>query len=154
VPELKQKKPTTVEVKRMSLVKPTLQTHYHIDFDWWRNSDRDWHVYLQGFLCNIHQPLFSDFENVGMIDWIDPETAEVSQVDGLQHVLISHCTKQPEFISQQLPLVDSVFRLLLANGNTPMTAVELGDQLGKDPNLILRTISGLRVYKGIRPVIE
>jgi hypothetical protein len=150
----KQKSTKDVEVRRISLVKPTLQTLYHIDFDWWRNSDRDWHVYLQGFLCSVHQPLFNDFDHVGMIDWIDPETAEVSQVDGLQHVLINHCARQPEFIAQQLPLVDSVFRLLLANGNIPLTAVDLGTKLGKDPDLILRTISGMRVYKGIRPIFR
>ncbi len=141
-------------VKRLSLVKPTPQTRYHIDFNWWRSSDRDWHVYLQGFLCHIHQPLFSDYENAGMVDWIDPETAEVSQVDGLQHVLVSHCARQPEFIAQQMTLVDSIFRLLLANGNAPLTSEELGERLRKDPNLILRTISGLRVYKGIRPILE
>lgn len=136
----------------MSLVKPTLQTHYHIDFNWWQSNDRDWRVYLQSFLCKEHQKLFTNLNIATMVDWIDPETAEVQKVDGLQHVLISHCTRQPEFLLQQNTLVDSVFRLFLANGNTPLTPVELAAQLGRDANLILRTLSGLRVYKGLRPL--
>lgn len=142
------------DVRKLSLVKPTINTRFHIDFDWWRNNDRDWRVYLFGFLCRDHQPMFQDFDQVGTMDWIDPETAEVHRVDGLQHVLISHCARQPEFISHQMPLVDMVFRLFLVNGNSPLTPAELGSQLGRDPGLILRTFTGMRVYKGIRPIVE
>ena len=34
-------------VKRFSLVKPTLQTPFHIDFRWWKQNERDWHVFLR-----------------------------------------------------------------------------------------------------------
>ena len=140
------------EVKRMSLVKPTLKTHYHIDFDWWRKIDRDWRVYLQEYLCPQHQVIY---ENVGVeeqFDFIDPNTAEVQRVDALQYVLISHCARQPDFTQGQTTLVDSIFRLFLANGNTPLTAVDMADQLGRQSaETILRTISGIRIYKGIRP---
>jgi hypothetical protein len=88
------------------------------------------------------------------VDWVDPETAEVQRVDGLQNILITHCARQRTFITQQTTLVDSVFRLLLANGNTPLTPEELAEQLGRDSQLILRTLSGLRVYKGLRPVLD
>ena len=50
-------------------------------------------------------------------------------------------------------LVDSVFRLFLANGNTPLSSTELGEQLRRDAKTILRTISGIRVYKGLRPCL-
>jgi hypothetical protein len=142
------------EVKRMSLVKPTVQTRFHIDFDWWKQNDRDWRVYLRNFLCPEHQQAFASLNVAEQVDWIDPETAEVQRVDGLQNVLITHCAKQPTFITQQTTLVDSVFRLLLANGNTPMTPEELSEQLGRDPQTILRTLSGGRVYKGLRPCIQ
>ena len=48
------------EVKRTSLVKPTIQTHFHIDFDWWGEKDRDWRVYLQSLLCPEHQAAFAE----------------------------------------------------------------------------------------------
>jgi len=142
------------EVKRMSLVKPTLQTRYHIDFEWWRHNDRDWHVDLQGFLCPEHQKMFSGAQSSIQVDWIDPETAEIVRVDGLQHILISHCARQPEFLMVYNTLVDSVFRLFLANGNTPLTPQQLAGQLNRDSNVILKTLSGIRVYKGLRPFQE
>jgi hypothetical protein len=138
----------------MSVVKPTLQTRYHIDFDWWRANDRDWRVYLRSYLCPEHQEAFADLNTDEQVDWVDAETAEVQRVDGLQHVLITHCARQESFITQQTTLVDSVFRLFLANGNVPLTPVELAEQLGRQPMVILKTLSGLRVYKGLRPCVE
>lgn len=139
---------------RISLVKPSLQTHFHIDFDWWRQNDRDWRVYLRNLLCPEHQLSFADIDPDEQVDWVDPETAEVQRVDGIQHILISHCAREPSFITQQTTLVDSVFRLFLANGNFPLTSEELAEQLGRDSRTILRTLSGTRVYKGLRPCID
>ena len=142
------------EVKRISLVKPTLQTHYHIDFDWWSKNDRDWRVYLRSNLCSEHQKAFETIEVNQQVDWVDPVTAEVTQVDGLQHILITHCAKEAGFIPEHSTLVDAVFRVFLANGNIPMNATQLGERLGRDPMTLLRTLSGLRVYKGLRPCME
>ena len=142
------------EIKRMSLVKPTLQTHYHIDFDWWGQNDRDWRVYLLNYLCSEHQQAFAEMDETVQVDWVDPETAEVQRVDGLQNILINHCAKQQAFISQHATLVDSVFRIFLANGNTPLTSQELAEQMGRDSQTVLKTLSGPRVYKGLRPVLE
>jgi hypothetical protein len=142
------------EIKRLNLVKPTIKTRYHIDFDWWSQNDRDWRVYLRSFLCPEHQQAFANVDLFEQVDWVDPETAEVQQVDGLQNVLITHCARQYSFIAQQSTLVDSVFRTFLANGNTPLTPEDLAEQLHRDAQLILRTISGARVYKGLRPLLE
>ena len=81
------------ELKRFSLVKPSLHTRFHIDFDWWGQNDRNWRVDLFGFLCPEHQETFADIRDDKLIDWVDPESAEVQQVDGLQHILITHCAK-------------------------------------------------------------
>ena len=143
-----------MNLKRSSLIKPIITSPFKIDFDWWKNHDRDWRVYLRSFLCEEHQVLFEDLENDEVIDWVDQKTAEVSQVDGLLHVLITHCAKQDSFLTNRMALVDSVFRLLLSNGNQPMTSEELGKVLNRPPTTILRTLSGFRVYKGIRPISE
>jgi hypothetical protein len=143
-----------VEAKRMSLVKPTTKTPFHIDFDWWIQNDRDWRVFLRNFLCPEHQQIFAALDVTEKVDWVDPVTAEVQSVDGLQNILITHCAKQPMFITQQTALVDSVFRLFLANGNTPLTPDQLAEQLGRDSNIILKTLSGMRVYKGLRPCLD
>ena len=139
------------ELKKFSLVKPTIQMPFHIDFDWWRANDENWHVALMSMLCAEHQEAFNNLAEGQMIDWVDPETAEVRQMDGLQHVLILHCAKQEGFLDEHTAMVEAIFRLLLANGNTPMSAEELGKRLNRPADTILKTIAGTRVYKGLRP---
>ncbi len=137
---------------KFSLIKPTLDTPFHIDFAWWKLHDHNWRVFLFSFLCEEHQKAFADHNDEIWIDWIDPRTAEVQHVDGLQHILMTHCARQPDFISATTTLVHAVFRALLANGNQPMTPLELSSRIGKPPEIILRTLSGPVVYQGIRPI--
>ncbi len=139
------------DAKRFSLVKPTLETPFHIDFDWWKQHDNNWRVFLYGYLCAEHQAAFADTGQEIRVDWVDPETAEVRTVDGLLQTLMSHCARQPDFGTGNSALVDSVFRTLLANGNRPMTPVQLGETIHRPADTILRTLSGMQVYKGIRP---
>ena len=89
-----------------------------------------------------------------MVDWIDPKTAEVKQVDGVQHVLITHCAKEVGFITEHTAMVDAIFRVFLANGNMPLTPVDLSSQLNRPADVILRTLTGGRVYRGVRPCPE
>lgn len=139
------------ETKRFSLVKPTLDTPFEIDFDWWQQHDNNWHVYLFSYLCPEHQAVFAESDENIRIDTIDPDTAEVRTVDGLLNVLINHCARQPDFLTSNTSLVDSVFRVLLANGNKPMTPVELSEAIHRPAETILRTLAGITIYKGIRP---
>jgi len=140
------------EGKRPSLIKPTLTTPFCIDFDWWQKNERDWHVYLRSLLCAEHREAFANVEEGQMIDWVDPHTAEVKPVEGIQNALMTHCVKQPDFLTEQTALVEAVFRLFLTNGNIPMSSNELGSRLNRPAMTILRTLTAGRVYKGIRPV--
>jgi hypothetical protein len=137
----------------MSLLKPTTQMPFHIDFDWWVQNDNDWRVFLRALLCAEHQAALSDVQEGGLIDWVDPRTAEVQQVDGIQHALMTHCALQPEFVDTHTAMVEAVFRVFLASGNQPMSAVDLSKKLNRPAETILRTLAGPRVYKGIRPVV-
>jgi hypothetical protein len=95
--------------------------------------------------------MYADLSGDEQVDWIDPETAEVQTVDGLQHILISHCARQEQFITEHTTLTEALFRTFLSNGNQPLTPEELAEELGQSSQKILQTISGQRVYKGIRP---
>ncbi len=139
------------EMKRPSLLKPTVQTPFHIDFQWWKQNERDWHVFLRSLLCLEHQTAFSNYEEGQLIDWIDPLTAEVKTVDGIEHALMSHCALQPDFVNERTALVEAVFRLFLVNGNSPMSAEDLSARLNRPADTILRTLAGPRVYRGLRP---
>jgi hypothetical protein len=136
------------------LIKPTLQNRFHIDYSWWQRNEREWRVYLLSHLCTEHQTALESVPAGTLLDWIDPVTAEVRQVDGIQHALITHCSLQLDYISPQTTLVDSVFRVFLANGNTPLTVGEIAQRINRPANTILRTLSGARVYKGLRPILE
>lgn len=139
------------EPKRFSLVKPSLDTPFHIDFAWWKQHENDWRVHLFNCLCPEHQKLYENMVELADIDSIDEVTAEVHTVDGLQHVLMSHCAKQPDFLTNYTTVVDAVFRVLLANGNTPLTPREIAAKTGKPADTILRLFTSPQVFKGIRP---
>ena len=142
------------DVKRASRLRPTVQSHFHIDFQWWQDRDRDWRVFLQSLLCPEHKQAFAELPDDHLVDFVDPVTAEVQRVDGLQHILITHCAKMEGFISPHTTLVDAIFRIFLANGNIPMTPLELAQISGRPADLILRVLTGEQIYRGLRPVVE
>jgi len=142
------------ENKKFSLVKPTVDTPFRIDFDWWQKTDSNWRIFLFGFLCEKHQEVFSDMNDSQKIDAIDPETAEILPVDAFLYTLMNHCAKSDDFIPDNLPLIGRIFRIFLANGNEPLTPEQLSELVNKPARTILITIGGHQVYKGIRPIQE
>ena len=79
--------------------RPSLETKFHIDNEWWQSSGKDLRVAVRGQLCRDDQARFPDHRNLESVDWVDPETAEVMRADALLQTLRSHCARQPEFIS-------------------------------------------------------
>ncbi|NPA26123.1 MAG: hypothetical protein GXO36_00770 [Chloroflexi bacterium] len=141
-----------VRPRRTSVMRPTIDTPFHIDFEWWKQRDRDWHIYLVNLLCDTHREQWKDARADETLDWVDQTTGEVRPVNAVQYILMRHCAQQPNFLTPQGGLVDQIFRVLLAHGNAPMTPRELGERLQKSPQVILRVLAGPRVYRGIRPV--
>lgn len=137
-----------------SLVKPTLETPFHIDFDWWIEHDANWRVFLLDFLCDEHRALYAEKDQNIQIDSIDPQTAEVKRVDGLLNTLVEHCAQQEGFISKNTTLVNMIFKIFLANGNKPLNSNQLAELTEKPAATILRTFSGAQIFKGIRPLQE
>jgi hypothetical protein len=135
--------------------KPDLETKFHTDFDWWEREGRDLRVYLQSHLCPECKVTYSNHRGSAEVDWIDPDTAEVTRVDALWQSLRTHCSQRPDFITENIPLTDAVFRVFLANGNAPLSPIELHEILSRyTSEVILRTLGGRRIYQGIRPVLK
>jgi hypothetical protein len=136
-------------------IKPGLTTPFHIDYEWWERESRELRIYLLTHLCPEHRAQFESIAETAIIDWVDPETGEVQRLDGLQHVLRTHCAQQPGYVEEHTSVVDAIFRVFLANGNQPLSAVELADRIGRkgQGGTILKTLSGARVYKGLRPIV-
>lgn len=133
-------------------VRPTVNTKFHIDFDWWAEQGRDFRVQLLSHLCRECRAGFENYRETGLIDWIDDNTGEVTRVDGLWHSLRTCCSTKPDYINELTPLMTAVFRTFLANGNEPLTPAELSERLHRPAETILRTIAGPRIYEGIRPL--
>ncbi|AOH43342.1 hypothetical protein BEQ56_07555 [Anaerolineaceae bacterium oral taxon 439] len=132
--------------------KPSIDTQFHIDFEWWQASDLGWRNAMVRCMCDEHRDFFlSQPESDTMVDFIDPETGEVSRRDTLQEILTNHCARQESFLQPNGPLTDSVFRIFLANGNQPLSCRELSEILKKPAGTILKTLSGPRIYRGIKP---
>jgi hypothetical protein len=141
----------TPEVKHTtSLIKPTAETLFHIDFDWWQANDSNWRIFLFEFLCSEHQAYFKDKAYTTNIDAIDPDTGEIKQVDGLLYELMHHCAKKDDFISANIPIIAKVLRTFLANGNKPLSAGALAEIVNRPVATVLATLSGPQVFKGIR----
>ncbi len=136
-------------------IKPTLETKFHIDYNWWEREERELRVYLLSHLPPQQRELFARQTDADAeeIDFVDPVTAQVYKVDPLRRALQS-ASEQEDFITPHTSLVDAVFRVFLANNNTPLTPLELGERTGRQPMTILRTLTGQNVYKGLRPFIE
>lgn len=138
--------------KPSALVKPTLDTRFHIDYSWWQRSSEDLRMYLLSHLLPEQRERLSQSDEQRIVDYVDPETGEVTQLDELG-LAIQIAAEDPNFINPQTSMVDSIFRVFLANGNEPLTPRQLAQRTGRPASVILKTLSGARVYKGIRPSI-
>lgn len=133
---------------------PTIHTKFHIDFEWWEKSGKDFRLYLRDQLCPGCRQRFSDHRDTEIVDWVDPETAEVKRTDALWQCLRTMCAQEPEYIHPRLPLVTAIFRVFLKNDNTPLSPAELHEEFipWKMPEVILRTLAGGEVQWGLQPV--
>ena len=93
-----------------------LESRWFIDLDWLQENDRSFFQLAKGCLC--------------------PECLERlkagegnTSADDLITTIKGCCSKASEFITIRLPVLESIFRLLLANGNQPIGLEELGKQL-------------------------
>ena len=91
-----------------------IRPRWFIDLDWYRQNNRSFLALAQGCLC----PECGERLKEG----------EISAAD-LLITIKDCCSKTPGFITDKLPILGSVFRLFLANGNQPLDLKEMGKQL-------------------------
>jgi len=126
-------------------------TPFHIDLDWWSQHGRS----LRRFLAEILDEADADVAPQDPLDYLDPQTAEVTQIDPLWvQVLATHAHK-PDYITGTTPLTNAVLRALIENVNRPMSAVDLHRRINRtSPPTILRLLRTARTEYGIMPVNE
>ncbi len=141
----------------------TVDTKFHIDYDWWAKSNLDYRMYLHAQLCEECRHRFPSHVSTDQVDWVNPDTGEVHQADALEECLKSTCQHQDGFIDDGLPLTTACFRIFLTNQNMPLSPNELSRIFNQIPAVvnstkwtapkILRTLTGKQVYLGLRPVV-
>jgi len=133
------------------LVKPTLETRFHIDTEWWERQSEDLELSIRVLCAELGVMVPKDVDLKEMVDWINPDTGQVVRVDRLYYLFLTRCARQPEYITERTSLIDAIFRALLASGNQPLTLREVEARTGRDAQTMLQTLSGRTVYKGIKP---
>jgi len=90
--------------------------HWFVDLDWYRQNARSFTALAQGCLCpRCRQRL---------------EKGKLSEAELVANIR-DCCSQLPDFITGELTILASVFRLFLAGGNEPLDLAELSRRLGE-----------------------
>ena len=93
-----------------------IELRWFIDLDWYPQNNRSFLTLAQRCLCSKCSERL--------------EGEEISEAD-LLSTIKDCCSKGRGFITRNLPVSESIFRLFLANGNQPLNLEELGKQLSE-----------------------
>ena len=121
-----------------------VRQRWFIDLDWYQQNNRSFFVLAHSRLCAKCRERLK---------------GEVSPAE-LLSTIKDCCSKTPGFITRELPILESIFRLFLANGNQPLDLEELGKQLSQwrggdayrtSAEILFRLLSSDQCY-GLKPV--
>lgn len=101
-----------------------LKPYWSIDLDWYQPNNRSFFTLARDCLCPKCRKR------------LKVEEREVSAAD-LLTAINDCCSQQAGFITGEMPILESIFRLFLATGNQSLELEELGKQVsewrGGDP---------------------
>ncbi len=143
----------SLDLTLASLVKPTVDTPFHIDYEWWQAQAVDINIHLLAHLPGELREAYVGKRVDEKIDLIDRETGEVQQVEGLQYLIATRCSEDANYIIQAPTLLEAVFRVFLSNGNRALSPRALSLLVGQQPRKILQVLAAGKVRKGLRPVV-
>lgn len=125
------------------------EPQWFIDLDWYQQNNRSFIALAEGCLCPDCRKR------------LRVEGGEVSAKSLLNNIK-DCCSRDSGFITGELPIMESVFRLFLANGNQPLGLEGLREQLNErrggdayrtSAEILPRLLKSDRYY-GIRQVRE
>ena len=123
-----------------------IQTRYFVDLNWYQEQGRSFAILAASRLCPTSRKK-------------EKSKAEAT----LMRTIKQCCSKREGFISSNMPLLEMVFRIFLANGNQPLKLGQIQEQLQKLGDISstrdlsiprLKRIIDNDQYYGLRPVPE
>ena len=123
------------------------EQNWHIDVDWLEQNNRSFSSLAERCLCSDCKKRFRN------------EQIKLS-VEELFTNIRNCCSGTTSYVSSTTPIMESAFRLLLANGNQPLDLIEMGRQLSDWRGIdtyrtsvdVLSRLLSKDMYYGIRPV--
>ena len=107
-----------MSAKKEEITAEPTKTRWFIDPNWYQQNNRSLYFLAQGYLC--------------------PKCAKQLKAKGKEtslSKLLSNikgcCSHDPGYITERSPILESIFRIFLANGNQPLDLDELGKQLSE-----------------------
>jgi len=122
------------------------KTGWLIDLNWYAEHSRSVSALLRGCLCDDCRKKVSKEGN---------PASEAELISRIREC----CQQRAGFITAQMPVMESLFRLFIARGNKPMTVVEMGRRLSErrggdlyrtSEEVLLHLLKNDRYY-GFRP---
>ena len=94
------------------------EPRWAIDPDWFEANNRSLLTMVRSSLCSKCRKRLDSEEQWGSLDDLMTNIKEC-------------CSNEPDYITGELPIMESAFRLFLANGNQALDLIELGRQLSE-----------------------
>jgi len=118
----------------------TTKSRFQIDVGYWETQGRNFRQEIYDALCSECKSMYS-FEELREVDHVDPTTGEVTRMDALLDCASEVCANSSEFMNPRMPLTRSIFRALIAAGNTPQSSEEIFARIKKgSPQIILKEL--------------
>jgi hypothetical protein len=139
-------------VKLTRIARPTLETRFHVDWSWFERNHFNAEKVIRDQLTPKVAKRFPVDAPIATVDYVNPQTGEVTPLDALREAIINECQWEPRYLTGDIPLVQAVLRVFLANHNQPLTVIEIAQRLERiDPDPILRVLTSSGVQMGIVP---
>lgn len=139
-------------VKLTRIARPTAETRFHVDWSWFERNHLNIEKVIRDQLTPKVAQRFPADAPIQTLDYVNPQTGEILQIDALREAIMSECQWEPHYLTGDMPLVQAVLRVFLANNNQPLTAIEIAQRLERiDADPILRVLTTGGVQMGIVP---
>ena len=117
-------------------------SYWVIDFDWYERNHRSFIESARRSVCSKCNEKLQ-------------KKKKKATLDDVLGSIKDCCAKTPDFITGKTPVMEGIFRILLANGNQPLDVGEMGKQLSErrgdntytvSPHILTRLLANDRWY--------